>query len=151
MALFTCAEATGRRYSMGSISSVPTMASGRRPPSRPSKRAPMRVSGSITRCIGRRRSEASPVMTLVKGWLARMPASRRAEVPELPSSSTSAGSRPPPTPKPRTRHRAGVALMGDLCAQRPERRGRGQHVLALQQAAHRGLAQGQGAEHQGPM
>ena len=44
-----------------------------------------------------------------------------------------------------------VALMGDLCAQRPERRGRGQHVLALQQAAHRGLAQGQGAEDQGPV
>ena len=42
MALFTCAEATGRRYSIGTISSVPTMASGRRPPSRPSKRAPMR-------------------------------------------------------------------------------------------------------------
>ena len=151
MALFTCAEATGRRYSIGTISSVPTMASGRRPPSRPSKRAPMRDSGSITRCIGRRRSEASPVMTLVKGWLARMPASRRAEVPELPSSSTSAGSRPPPTPKPRTRHRPAVALMRDLGAQRPQRRGGGQHVLALQQAAHRGLAQRQGAEHQGAM
>ena len=53
MALFTCAEATGRRYSIGTISSVPTMASGMRPPSRASKRAPMRDSGSITRCIGR--------------------------------------------------------------------------------------------------
>ena len=41
--------------------------------------------------------------------------------------------------------------MGDLCAQRPQRRGGGQHVLALQQAAHRGLAQGQGAEDQGPV
>ena len=53
MALLTCAEATGRRYSMGTISSVPMMASGMRPPSRASKRAPMRDSGSITRCIGR--------------------------------------------------------------------------------------------------
>ena len=109
MALLTCAEATGRRYSIGTISSVPMMASGMRPPSRASKRAPMRDSGSITRCIGRRRSEASPVMKLVKGWLARMPESRRAEVPELPSSSTSAGSRPPPTPKPRIRQVASPA------------------------------------------
>ena len=91
MALFTCAEATGRRYSIGTISSVPMMASGMRPPSRATKRAPMRDSGSITRCIGRLRSEASPVMKLVKGWLARMPESRRAAVPELPRSSTSAG------------------------------------------------------------
>ena len=67
MALFTCAEATGRRYSIGTISSVPTMASGMRPPSRASKRAPMRDSGSITRCIGRRRSEASPVMKAGEG------------------------------------------------------------------------------------
>ena len=49
------------------------------------------------------RSEPSPVMKLTKGWLARMPDSSRAEVPELPRSSTSSGSRPPPTPNPRTR------------------------------------------------
>jgi hypothetical protein len=104
MALFTWADATGRRYSIGTISSVPTMASGMRPPSRASKRAPICDSGTMTRCIGRRRSEASPVIKLVKRWLARMPDSRRAEVPELPRSSTLSGSRAPPTPNPRTRH-----------------------------------------------
>ena len=94
MQLFTCAEATGSVYSIGTISSVPTTASGMRPPSRASKRAPMRLSGSITRCIGRLRSEASPVMKEVKRWLARMPVKSRAAVPELPRSSTSAGSLP---------------------------------------------------------
>ena len=149
MALLTCAEATGRRYSMGTISSVPMMASGMRPPSRASKRAPMRDSGSMTRCIGRPRSEASPVMKLVKGWLARMPESRRAAVPELPRSSTSAGSRPPPTPKPRTRQTPVAGFVHDLRPQGAQRGGRAQHVLALEQAAHRGLAQRQRAEHQG--
>ena len=151
MALLTCAEATGRRYSMGTISSVPMMASGMRPPSRASKRAPMRDSGSMTRCIGRLRSEASPVMKLVKGWLARMPESRRAAVPELPRSSTSAGSRPPPTPKPRTRQIAcpSPGFVHDLRPQGAQRGRRAQHVLALEQAAHGGFAQRQRAEHQG--
>ena len=46
---------------------------------------------------------------------------------------------------------AGLALMRHFGAQRPQRRGGGEHVLALQQAAHRGLAQGQGAEDQSPV
>ena len=86
MALFTCAEATGSVYSIGTISSVPMMASGMRPPSRASKRAPMRDSGSITRCIGRRRSEPSPVMKVVKrmaGQDARKQAGRGAGIAQV--------------------------------------------------------------------
>src|SRR5437763_1283495 len=73
-----------------------------RPPSRLRNRAPKRDSGSMTRRIGRLRSEASPVTKAVNGWVARMPSSSRAEVPELPRSSTSSGSPRPPTPTPST-------------------------------------------------
>ena len=48
-------------------------ASGGRPPSAASMRAPIAVSGAITRRIGRRESEASPTSVRVKGCAASMP------------------------------------------------------------------------------
>ena len=101
---FTWADGTGTRYSSGSASFGPCTASGSRPPSRAAKRAPQADSGSITRRIGRRRRLASPVITANRWWLASTPHSSRAAVPELPMSSTSAGSTSPPTPRPATRH-----------------------------------------------
>ena len=60
----------------------------------------MRVSGSITRRIGRRDSDASPPMTVVKGCAASRPASSRIDVPELAASSGADGARRPPGPRP---------------------------------------------------
>ena len=54
-------------------------------------RAPIAVSGSITRRIGRRRSDSSPVTVVRNGRPARSPASRRIVVPELPASSGTDG------------------------------------------------------------
>jgi len=80
---------------------VPRMASGRRVPSaRPTIVAPIRRSGSAMRPIGRRRSDASPVISVQNGWPASTPESRRAVVPELPQSMTSAGSLSPRNPVP---------------------------------------------------
>ena len=69
-------------------------------PSVASMRAPIRSSGSITRRIGRRDSDASPISVAVNGWPARTPASRRIVVPELPASSGPAGERSCPKPRP---------------------------------------------------
>ena len=65
--------------------------------------APMRVSGSATRFIGRRRSESSPVSSVQNGWPASTPSSSRTVVPELPQSTTSSGSTRPPGPAPAMR------------------------------------------------
>src|SRR6185436_8953319 len=46
--------------------------------------APICLSGSVTRRIGRLRSEASPVSVAVNLWPPRMPSMSRAVVPELP-------------------------------------------------------------------
>ena len=54
--------------------------------------APIPVSGSMTRRIGRRLSEASPVMTVRNGCAAARPASSRIVVPEL-AASTGPGAR----------------------------------------------------------
>ncbi|CAA7613140.1 conserved hypothetical protein [Candidatus Terasakiella magnetica] len=89
---------------MGRERAVPITAMGRRPPSRLMNRAPIRVSGSEIRRMGRERSDASPVKKVVKGWLATNPISRRAPVPELPMSRMSAGSIRPPIPRPNSRH-----------------------------------------------
>ena len=67
-----------------------------------SMRAPMRVSGSMTRFIGRPRSEASPVIVAVKGCAARMPASSRVVVPEFCASSVADGAASRPRPRPST-------------------------------------------------
>ncbi len=53
--------------------------------------APISVSGSMTRAIGRRESEASPMSRLRNGWPASTPASRRMVVPELPQSMSPFG------------------------------------------------------------
>ena len=54
----------------------------------------------MMRRIGRRRSEASPVMTLVNRWPARAPDSSLRVVPELPASRGPVGAPRPPTPRP---------------------------------------------------
>ena len=82
----------------------PCTASGARlPPSRPRTSAPIEANGWPTRRIGRRRSEASPSSTK---WRPSRPANRpsisRIVVPELPQSSTSAGSCNPSRPTPST-------------------------------------------------
>ena len=64
--------------------------------------APQAARGSVTRAMGRRLREASPVMTAVSGWLARMPSKSRAPVPALPMSITSSGSLSAPMPRPQT-------------------------------------------------
>src|SRR5271166_4359181 len=72
--VLTCALATGDRYSM------------------PRRVAPVRLSGSMMRFIGRRDSDSSPIISMVKGWPATMPASMRMVDPELPQLSGPAGS-----------------------------------------------------------
>ena len=99
---FTCADATGLSYSIGSGERAPRSSSGRRPRPPASKDAPMRESGRITRSMGRRQSDASPVTWASSGWVARRPITSRAPVPELPKSSTAPGSARPPTPAPST-------------------------------------------------
>jgi hypothetical protein len=145
-----CAEATGSVYSTGIGSRAPITASGRRPPSRATMRAPNISSGFATRAIGRPRRLASPVKKLVKGWVATTPISRRVPGPALPMSSTSAGSARPPSPRPRTRQIPVRAAL-DLGAHRAHRGGGAQHILALEQAADRRLADRQAAEHQRAM
>ena len=64
--------------------------------------APIRSSGVITRFIGRRRSELSPVIVARNGCAARMPASMRIVLPELPASSIAFGGCRPRICRPRT-------------------------------------------------
>ncbi len=88
----TWALGTGVWWSMGRRRAAPVISSGsREPPPWPSIRAPIARSGSVTRPIGRRRSEASPSSTADSGRPARSPATRRAVVPELPQSRVPAG------------------------------------------------------------
>ena len=54
-------------------------------------RAPISVSGRMTRPIGRPESDASPVRRERKGCPASSPASRRIVVPELPQSMSPGG------------------------------------------------------------
>jgi hypothetical protein len=102
---FTWADATGRRYSIGTGRLAPCTTMGMRPPGAASKRAPMRLKGSMMRPIGRPMREASPVSVAVIGVVAMRPAASRAPVPELPKSSGSRGATKPPTPVPWTCHR----------------------------------------------
>jgi hypothetical protein len=80
----------------------PRTVSGKRSRFDPLNRAPIRSSGSVTRRIGRRRREASPVSVARKGCAARAPRDSRAVVPELPQSSGPAGRRNAPRPLTRT-------------------------------------------------
>jgi hypothetical protein len=61
-----------------------------------------RGQGHNTRRIGRRESEASPVITVRNGRPATRPARSRIDVPELPASSGSADPRRPLQPPPST-------------------------------------------------
>ncbi len=81
---FTCAEATGTRYSMGIPTSGPSSVAGSRSPERDRIWTPMRRSGSKMRPIGRPASEESPVKVVAKAWLPASPMARRTPVPELP-------------------------------------------------------------------
>src|SRR5437016_2632253 len=53
--------------------------------------APIFVSGSITRRMGRRERELSPIISLANGWPATMPDNIRIVDPEFPQSSVSDG------------------------------------------------------------
>ncbi len=100
----TWADAIGSRYSIGTAGQAPRTISGRRSPGEVVNSAPMRDKGSVTRRIGRRESDASPMKVAVTAWLATSPISSRVEVPELPISSALAGCSSPPTPTPLTIH-----------------------------------------------
>ncbi len=63
----------------------------RRPGRTRSTSAPMARSGSTTRAIGRRRSDASPSSVASQSLPASTPARRRMVVPELPQSSHASG------------------------------------------------------------
>jgi hypothetical protein len=67
------------------------MRSGAVSASVPAISAPIKRSGAITRRIGRRDSEASPINVLAKPWPTKMPAIRRMPVPALPQSSGAVG------------------------------------------------------------
>ena len=88
---FTCAEATGRRIFDRHRGAQAAQHQRQAPAGLAVKSAPISDSGSITRPIGRRDSEASPVKVAVIGWLATRPISSRVEVPELPMSSACRG------------------------------------------------------------
>ena len=100
----TCADATGETWDTARSGRVPRTARGRRVASaRPTTVAPIPTSGSVTRPIGRRRRDSSPVSIVQNGWPARTPRSSRAVVPELPQSITSPGSCNPASPAPAIR------------------------------------------------
>ena len=84
MADFTCALATGECQSMAT--SVPPRTVIGACPAVVSMMACMARSGSATRSIGRRRSEASPSSTTMPAPPAARPATRRMVVPELAQS-----------------------------------------------------------------
>lgn len=89
---FTCALAIGRSYSIP-LSPPPLTTNGAKESfCRPMIWAPICFSGSTIRCIGRLRREPSPVITETNGWEARMPESRRIDVPLFPASKMSEGS-----------------------------------------------------------
>ena len=87
---------------IGTAGAAPRSIRGRVPPADASKLAPIRLSGSITRFIGRPDRLASPVKVAVIPWLATSPIKSRVEVPELPMSSAVLGSSRLPTPAPWT-------------------------------------------------
>ena len=136
---FNCAEGTGGLNTIGIGSRAPASVSGRRPSAEASVRAPMRCSGSSTRCIGRLRSEASPSNVAVIGQPATAPSASRQPVPELPKSSgirrfgkaADADAVDQPLP---------LAGALDAGAKRPQGLRRVEDVLAFEQAADAGRA-----------
>ena len=67
------------------------------------KRAPIRIRWSVTRPIGRDRSEPSPSKVAEIGYPAAAPINNRTPVPALPQSMTPAGVWKPPRPVMRQR------------------------------------------------
>ena len=104
MADFTWALGLGSVYSIG-FKTAPEISSGANCLSRAAIFAPICSSGTITRRIGRRRSDSSPVSVLSKFWPASTPASILIVVPEFPASSLRRERLSPvsPTPPMRTR------------------------------------------------
>ena len=94
---FTWALETGSSHRSGP-SAPPRMVSGRVSGWSGTNRAPMRSNGSVTRRIGRRRSDASPVSVARNRCAASNPSSRRAAVPALPQSRRASGARRRPEP-----------------------------------------------------
>ena len=101
-ALLTWALGTSVSKSMAVGAARPSIVNGGRP-SVEAIRAPIRSSGTMTRFMGRRDNDSSPAIVDANGWAARTPASIRIVLPELPASSTPAGARRPPRPRPSMR------------------------------------------------
>ena len=101
---FNWADGTGGSNTIGIGSRAPLSVNGKRPSAATTVRAPIRSSGSSTRRIGRRRSEASPSNVAVIGQPATAPSMSRHPVPELPRSSARSGVAKPATPTPCTCH-----------------------------------------------
>ena len=96
------------RYSIGAGSRAPLSTIGQRPPSASDRTsAPISLSGSRMRRIGRLRSEASPSKVAVIPWPPTTPIISRQPVPALPKSSVSRGAKSAPSPGPRIRHAPG--------------------------------------------
>ncbi len=98
----TCAEANSGVTSTGRGLAAPVIVSGRRPVPLSSICAPVCASGCVTRAIGRRDRDASPVNSADMPAPAMTPIIRRAPVPELAKSSARAGVLRPPGPHPMT-------------------------------------------------
>ena len=101
----TTSPARSRRAARtgSAAAALASIASGRRPPS-VSTPAPIRISGSAIRRIGRELSDSSPASSNRRPrWPARIPGSRRASVPALPQSIGSAGGCSPRSPTPAIR------------------------------------------------
>ena len=125
MADFTCALATGSVQSMAVEPAARARVNGARP-SVVSTRAPMARSGSATRSIGRRRSDASPSsVRSVPRAPATRPAPRRIVVPELRAVERAcAVARPGSSPAPSTRTTSPVARRPSRRARAPPRASR---------------------------
>jgi len=87
---FTWALATGNAYSIPFNLALPWMTTGGSP-FVVSIFAPIRLSGSATRSMGRVRSDSSPVTSKRPAWPARIPVKSRISVPAFPASMGSSG------------------------------------------------------------
>ena len=140
---FTCALATGGSYRIGR-SPLASIASGSRPPS-VSTLAPIRISGSAIRRMGRELSDSSPMSSNRRPrWPARIPGSNRASVPALPQSIGSF--RRLQVAQPGTGDPQGVTVLVDPDAERPHRRDRRLGVAGATETRDHGLALGDGAD-----
>ncbi len=147
-ALLICALETGSSYVSGG-SGPPRTVSGSPSPACSVKRAPIRASGTVTRRIGRRRSEASPVSVAAKRCPASRPSSSRVVVPELPQSRVApagAGGHGPTTDDD-----ARGAERRDLGAELAQHPGAAPRIERGQRAAHVTLSPGQRGEQQRAM